>query len=323
MPTNFKSKTGKTTVDVLQAKAPKVYISDQAMIKMKHYIDGCSDEIGWMGTASMNKHGYYIEDVLLFEQDVHSTTTEITPEGLGEFAEELLKQEDGVEVWNKIKMWGHSHVNMSTSSSSQDDEQMEIFSDNGHDWFIRIIANKKGEMQVDVYDFDTGIIYYNVEYFHLMSQPEIDLTNKIKALEKELEDIRDKREKMFSKGIAEEIKKKVRKITYNNKYKNQKKTFDTYSSAIGYGYDSAYDYNTGKDVDSKLASYEYIPVEDIIELLEIEDCEVIFQLESLEDVENYIITVYGDSYLTDKEVQEICDYAQTEVEKVFKEESEK
>lgn len=327
MGSNFKGKSGKTTIGVLQTQAPKVYISDGAMIKMKYYIDGCDDEIGWMGTASMNKHGYYIEDVLLFEQDVHSTTTEITPEGLGEFAEELLKQEDGVEIWNTIKVWGHSHVNMSTSASGQDDEQMEVFSDNGHDWFIRIIANKKGEMQVDVYDFDTGIIYYNVEYLHLMSQKEIDITNQIKVLEKELEDIRDVQEKAISKGIKSEIKKKVRKISYKNNYKSVDKysnNYDYYSES--YGYSSQYDYSNKKkekkDVDTKLEEYEYLDVNEIIDLLDNEDCEHIFHLETLVDVEDYVTLMIGEMYLTDVDIQDICDYAKEEVMKTFKKESE-
>ena len=67
------------------------------------------DEVGWLGTVYYNsEHNYYfVSDVFLFDQEVHGTTTEITPEGLADFATELLQREDGMEIWNNMKLWGH------------------------------------------------------------------------------------------------------------------------------------------------------------------------------------------------------------------------
>src|SRR5690606_11009605 len=108
--------------------------------KMFIYVDECNDEIGWLGTAKImegNEHNIvFIDDVFLFDQEVHATTTEITPEGLTEFANELIEMGDkGIEIWNNIKVWGHSHVNLGVSPSGQDDKQMKTFRDGGHDWF--------------------------------------------------------------------------------------------------------------------------------------------------------------------------------------------
>lgn len=111
----FKPSSGKTKVEVIKECIPNVYIDTVTLAKMKIFIDECNDEIGWLGTAYKVGNDIVINDVLLFKQEVHSTTTEITPEGLSEFGEEILSQEDGVDLWNSIKVWGHSHANMSVS----------------------------------------------------------------------------------------------------------------------------------------------------------------------------------------------------------------
>ena len=161
----FKKSSTKLSVEVLEKCAPVIIIEKNALAKMKVYIDECADEIGWLGTATKEEGFYHITDVFLFEQEVHSTTTEITPEGLGDFGEKLLQQENGMEIWNSMKVWGHSHVNMSVSPSGQDNSQMEVFADNGHDFSIRIIGNKKGDMAVDLYDYETGVIYKNIMWY--------------------------------------------------------------------------------------------------------------------------------------------------------------
>ena len=217
--------SNKPNVDLLTNKIPVVIISKQAIKKMKVYIDECDQEIGWLGTAHKHGNTYIVDDVMLFDQEVHSTTTEITPEGLSSFGEKILNTEGGIELWNSIKVWGHSHVNMSTFASSQDDEQMKVFSDCGHDFFIRIIGNKKGEMRVDLYDFNTGIIYNYIPWITEKTEEEIKIENHIKALQEEIEILEkelnnyNKIEDSFKETVKKEIKEKVKPktvITYYN-----------------------------------------------------------------------------------------------------------
>ena len=119
------------SVKLMKGFEPKIFINVNAMNKMKEYIRQSSLEIGWLGTCEkLDNSSYYIGDVFLFKQEVHATTTEITTEGLSEFAMELLSTNDGIEIWNNMKVWGHSHVNMGTSPSSQDDKQIEVFAEN-------------------------------------------------------------------------------------------------------------------------------------------------------------------------------------------------
>lgn len=237
----FKERNNPTTiVKAIPSKIPQIIISADALAQMQVYTETCNDEIGWLGTVTPIQGGYFIQDVYLFEQEVHATTTEITPEGLQKFAEELLQQEDGMEIWNNLRMWGHSHVNMPVNPSAQDDKQMNQFAQTGQDFFIRIITNKKGELRVDVYNYKEGIQYLDVPWTEYASESEYqirrqinDLENdfnmQIKLLEDQLKSIQEQRVNQYKPHIEAEIKEKVSKlvVTYKaNGYSqfNQKKT---------------------------------------------------------------------------------------------------
>ena len=272
----FKTYSKSTGVKVLEKKMPEVWITQKASNKMKSYVDLCDDEIGWLCTAvEQNKNQYIITDAILFEQEVHSTTTEITPEGLAKFAEEILQQDGGVELWNSIKVWGHSHVNMTPTPSGQDNSQMEIFADNKQDWFIRIIANKKGEMKLDLYDFDYGVIYENVpfqiaynddeaEIYNKIQEIKAEIEEKLKGLQTELERLVEKNQDDIEKEVTEEIAKKVVKketkklgtIGYSE-YLRDNKTYYSYGNG-NYGSTVLKKISVEQDVYDCFTDYELI-----------------------------------------------------------------
>jgi hypothetical protein len=168
----------------------ELFILPEARQKMELYCDLSEGEIGWLAFVErFDKDGFLITDCALLEQEVHSTTTEITAEG-------LLKFWDSVpaERHETIKLWGHSHVNMSTSPSGQDDSQMEYFKD-GNPWFIRLITNKKREYHIDIYDYQNGIKVH-------MDQADLKTYNP-SANE-------------MRKTIEAEIKEKVKQKTYTS-----------------------------------------------------------------------------------------------------------
>ena len=140
-------------------KTPEIYITPEADFKMRYYIDNTDKEIGWLGYVEDLGTGIYlITDVFLVKQQVHSATTEILPEGLAELATKLLSQgEEGQKKYNSIRMWGHSHCNMSPTPSGQDNTQMKDFSQN--DYYIRLIGNKEGEWNVSLWDFKNNILW--------------------------------------------------------------------------------------------------------------------------------------------------------------------
>ena len=178
--------------------------------------------------------------MFLFRQEVHATTTEITTEGLNEFAMDLLYEENGVEIWNNMKVWGHSHVNMTTSPSGQDDKQIEVFAENAEDFFIRIIANKSGDFRIDLYDFTTGVIYEKLPY-EISYGADTDI---IESLYKKIAEIEemicariDPSEELIN-SIKSEIGDKVTKKIYNtnkNNVSTSSSWWSDYTDYSGYG----------------------------------------------------------------------------------------
>jgi hypothetical protein len=180
-------------VEMITGNVPVVYVSPTANAKMQHYVDIVDDEVGWLGTVEELECGdYYIDDVYLFDQEVNGATTEISEDSLAKFADEKLKADGGMELMNKMRFWGHSHVNMATGASGQDNAMMDTFSTSGHDFFIRGIFNKKGEVNLSVYHYGRGIIFHHVEW---------------QIYTEETDELREE--------IEAEVKQKVKKKTYS------------------------------------------------------------------------------------------------------------
>jgi len=159
IPHRFDSK-----IKMFSGEIPKILISKKAYHKMWHYVDLADDEVGWLGTVERLKKSFLIKDVYLLKQEVSSAQTVITIDGLSEFGEEILKLPDGIEIYNNIRFWGHSHVNMETGPSGQDEDQMEIFEQSDHPYFIRGILNKRGRMEFTVFFYENGLKIIDPEW---------------------------------------------------------------------------------------------------------------------------------------------------------------
>ena len=232
-------------VKPLKGFVPKVYIYNEALCKMNEYINQSKLEIGWLGCAKRHGNNYVITDVFLFKQEVHSATTEITTEGLSEFAMELMKhdEENGIEIWNNLRVWGHSHVNMATSPSGQDEKQIDVFMENDNDFFIRLIGNKHGSLRIDVYDFKLGVQYSELEYDVVYDEEKEEkirtISNQIRLLRERLDAILEP-DKSLVDDISKEIASKV----------TEKKEVYKHNTYSGYNYNS-YGKSYGKPVVTK------------------------------------------------------------------------
>lgn len=300
----FNENKTKTPTIKVTGRPPVVAITTHALQQMRAYTEQCSDEIGWLGTVTYHpkENAYLIHECRLFEQEVHSATTEITAEGLSSFGEELLQQDDGMEVWNNLKMWGHSHVNMGTTPSGQDDDQMETFQDN--DFFIRIITNKKGALRCDVYDFTTSIAYLDVAWFRHSTAEERQLQEQINALQDQLEHITEQDYPELEKAVTTEIKEKVSKIRYN--YKPATTTIYPAQQNWAAYYADAYD-------EDEIQEGLFTAVSDVYDLLEEEDYKAL-RWKNKRQMQVYIETLAEKTYhgfildKTDKDlIMSVCD----------------
>ena len=222
---NFIPDNGCKAAITIVYKKPTLYFTPTALEKTRLYVESCDTEIGWLGEIEPIGNDFLCKDVYLPEQDVHSATTEMQPDDLIKFASE---HDD--ELMEKLCLWGHSHVNMGTSPSGQDDNQVDLFRDTSMQHFFRVIANKKGELNVTYYDAKNSITVTNSAWA-LYSPCEVD------------ED-----------AVRAEVKSKLREKKYTTYTKDTitypKSCYD-YDDYDGWNYSRAY-----KDERKKIAKAE-------------------------------------------------------------------
>ena len=136
----------------------KVFFTEEAYLKMWALIDGFSTEVGWRGIVERGETPgeYVVSDILVYPQVVTGAT--ITPD-----QEEEMNWMNGLdfEVFSKLRMQGHSHVNMGATPSGTDESYYRSISAQlrDEDFFIFMIWNKKGDRYVQIYDLKKNLIY--------------------------------------------------------------------------------------------------------------------------------------------------------------------
>jgi hypothetical protein len=194
---------------------------------MKGYVEHCDNEIAWLGLVEKNGTTYTIVDVDLIQQDVSSATAEIHEKGLQEYAERFINKGD-YETLSKIRLWGHSHVNMDTTPSSTDEETFAEYGENC-EYFIRIIANKKGKLTVDFVDMIEDLRFDNVPWEVEYPDDIVDLLNRIdetkgllSRLEKKLTEYQEAMYTAIENDVKASIKEHVTEYKYSGKVFNVK-----------------------------------------------------------------------------------------------------
>jgi len=176
--------TKATVRKVGQELTPTIIFPIRTLVIMRFIVNNCGEEVGWLGTVDNPRENCYIvTDIHVPSQEVNGGTCELTPEGLFELYEDLIKQ-DKEEDAEKIRFWGHSHCNGGVTPSQQDEVQsLEMLKNNG-DFLIRGICNKEGKMSVSFFDAKMRHAFDNIPW---LSDDGVD-RNEIKALYKPIID---------------------------------------------------------------------------------------------------------------------------------------
>ena len=137
-----------------------LFFEEMALLKMEMLVKNFDKEVAWHGTARRgddpSKDEYIITDILVYPQGVTGATVNTDQ---NEYQMWLMHQED--EVFNNIRMQGHSHVNMATNPSGVDTTLYEQILEQLEDdmFYIFLIWNKRGDKWIKIYDLAKNVMF--------------------------------------------------------------------------------------------------------------------------------------------------------------------
>ena len=200
-----------------------VGFSPMAFSKMMALVYNFDSEVAWHGTAVKTEDGYFIEDVMIYPQTVTGSTVNTDQE---EYEKWLMGLED--EVFNKVRMQGHSHVNMKTSPSGVDTTHQEAIIDQlgPDDYYIFMIWNKKMEHTILIFDMAENAMYED-------SDVRIYIGDRDFSMQEFLDDAE---EKVVKKTYTYNSYKKDDKKPKPKKVSTYKKDKDTWEEGYDYSY---------------------------------------------------------------------------------------
>lgn len=136
-----------------------VWFTPDAYAKMVALIQDSDKEVAWHGVAHRvdDQVGQYvITDILVYPQEVTGATVNTDQE---EYEMWMMQQED--DVFNNIRMQGHSHVRMETHPSPTDlEHQAKIVEQlEGDMFYIFMIWNKYFKYTAKIYDLQINTLF--------------------------------------------------------------------------------------------------------------------------------------------------------------------
>lgn len=142
----------------IQRKAT-LYFTELAYLKMLTLVREFDKEVAWHGIAKRHdteEDAYIISDILVYPQEVTGATVNTDQE---KYQMWLMSHED--DVFNNIRMQGHSHVNMGTTPSTVDTSLYERLLDQLDDtmFYIFLIWNKRNEKTIKIYDLAKNVLF--------------------------------------------------------------------------------------------------------------------------------------------------------------------
>lgn len=161
----------------------KINITPLAYSKMLLLIQKFSEEVAWHGTAVRNEgddNTFTIEDIYVYPQEVTGSTVDTDQV---EYQNWLMELED--DVFNNLRMQGHSHVNMSPTASSVDLAHQESIVEqlNEDMFYIFMIWNKSMNYSARIFDFKNNTLYETEDIEVFVLDPDLALEEFAKEAE--------------------------------------------------------------------------------------------------------------------------------------------
>lgn len=128
-----------------------------AYAKMRELVRLSSVEVAWHGTVErLNTKEFLVTDIVVYPQTVYAANVTTDQEEYDNWMNELP-----CEVFNKIRLQGHSHVHMPPTPSSTDNfnQRRTLQLIDKDDYYISMILNKRDQWTCRVFDQATNILY--------------------------------------------------------------------------------------------------------------------------------------------------------------------
>lgn len=192
--------------------------SAEAFLKMIQLVFGFDSEVGWYGTVTRQGNNFRVEDIVVYPQTVTGATVNTDQKEHDEWVAGL---DD--EVFNHLRLHGHSHVSMSPNPSGVDinhqEKKLEEFQSED-DFFIFIIWNKKMNYTAKIYDMSTNTLYENGDIEMFVEDVPLE----------DLEFMQDAKAKAKSKSAAAKsaVKSSEKSSKKDNKSESSYKGYDDY-----------------------------------------------------------------------------------------------
>lgn len=175
------------TFGTIQRKAT-LYFTELAYLKMLTLAREFDKEVAWHGIAKRcedEEDAYIISDILVYPQEVTGATVNTDQE---KYQMWLMNNDD--EVFNNIRMQGHSHVNMGTTPSSVDTNLYDqILAQLEDDMFyIFLIWNKRNEKTIKIYDLAKNVLFETADVTVKVREDDIGMERFLKDAKEMVQD---------------------------------------------------------------------------------------------------------------------------------------
>lgn len=161
--------------------AATIRITPTAWMKMQTLVMGYDKEVGWFGTCEqVAPLEFRIKDILVFPQYTSGCFIDDERDDPLEFRKWLDTLDD--DTYNSRRLWGHSHVNMSTYPSGTDSDMFKRFAHTScaaldNRFAICVILNKRMDMYWKVFDAATNKEYEKNEINIMIEVDDEGMTN--------------------------------------------------------------------------------------------------------------------------------------------------
>ena len=121
----------------------KIQMAPDMLEEIMYIAKKVNTEVSGMGDIEWTEEGFRVTKLRFFPQECTGSETEIKPESLEKLSADAIASGEDL---TSMRFWWHSHANMSTFWSKQDDDCVESLLSAFQDYVVSVVVNHKREL---------------------------------------------------------------------------------------------------------------------------------------------------------------------------------